>query len=54
MTGEWVELSQYVAYKWDLAEIARMNRTDDETADLHRRLVRQRVRHILNRLSRHA
>lgn len=52
MIGEWVELSEYVAWRWDLAEIARLNRTADETADLHRKLARQRVRHILNRLCR--
>lgn len=49
-TGEWVPLDQYVSYRWDLAEIRRMNRTPDETADLYTRLARQRVRFIIDRL----
>lgn len=50
MTGEWIPVDQVVAYRWDVAEIKRMNRTQDEAQSLYRRLARQRVRFILNRL----
>lgn len=39
-----------VDYRWDLAEIKRLNRTADEVRALHERLVRQRVRFIVARL----
>lgn len=49
--GEWVPIDQEVAYRWDLAEIKRMNRTDDEINALLRSLARQRLRYILRRLT---
>lgn len=48
--GEWVPIDQEVAYRWDLAEIKRMNRTDDELRQRDAQLARQRVRAILRRL----
>lgn len=41
-----------IAYRFDLAEIRRMQRTQGEAGALMRRLARQRVRFILNRLAR--
>jgi hypothetical protein len=43
---------QITAYLFDLAEIRRMQRAQDEMAELLRSLARQRVRFILNRLVR--
>jgi len=36
-----------IAYRWDLAEIRRMQRTEEETAALYGKLARQRIRAIL-------
>lgn len=41
-----------IAYRWDLAEIRRMQRAEADVAAQRRRLARQRVRFILNRLVR--
>lgn len=41
---------QIYAYRFALAEIRRMQRTQDEAQALYRRLARQRVRFILRRL----
>lgn len=50
MTGDWIPIDQALDYDWAKAEIKRMNRTQDEAQSLYRRLARQRVRFILNRL----
>lgn len=44
--------AQLIAYRFDLAEIRRMQRTQDEAEAFYRRLARQRIRFILNRLVR--
>lgn len=48
----WLEYSTRVQVQLIGAEIRRMQRTDDETAILYRRLACQRVRYILGRLIR--
>lgn len=41
--GKWIEVGRWVEYKWDLAEIRRMNRTDDEARALHLQCWRRRL-----------
>ena len=43
---------QIRVYRFDLAEIRRMQRSQVETESLYRRLARQRIRFIINRLVR--
>lgn len=41
---------QLIAYRFDLAEIKRMQRTQDETDALHQLIARNLVRRMLRRL----
>lgn len=52
MSGEWIEEDALIPYRWDLAEFRRLNRDNDETAELYQRLARQRVRHIVGMIGR--
>jgi hypothetical protein len=49
----WLEYDDYVQWALVNAESKRMQRTTRETKALYRRLARQRVRFILNRLVHH-
>lgn len=44
--------AQITAYRFDLAALKRLTRTQAETESLYRRLARQRIRFILGRLVR--